>query len=76
VISVLVLSLCSSWFVLCYYFAFSLSLGFVIGFLVGRGFGQVKVCALVVRELRGAFLPCAGSLVGQSLLIRGREQVL
>jgi len=43
---------------------------------VGRGFGQVKVCALVVRELRGAFLPCAGSLVGQSLLIRGREQVL
>jgi len=49
-------------------------LDFGIGFLVGRGFGQVKVFALVVRELRGAFLTCVGSLVGRSLLIRGRDQ--
>jgi len=33
------------------------------------------VSALVVRELRGAFLTCVGSLAGQSLLIRGWEQV-
>ena len=72
----LVLSLCSSWFVSCYYFACSLSLDFGIGLLVGRGFGQVKVFALVVRELRGAFLTCVGSLVGRSLLIRSQEQVL
>jgi len=57
-----------------YYSAFSLSLDFGIGFLVGRVFGQVRVSALVVRELRGAFLSCVGSLVGRSLLIRGREQ--
>ncbi|AET04591.1 transmembrane protein, putative [Medicago truncatula] len=43
--------------------------------LVGRVFGQVKVFALVVRELRGAFLTYVGSLVGQSLLIQGQEQV-
>jgi len=42
---------------------------------VGRDFGQVYVFALVVRELRGAFLTFVGSLVGGSLLIRGREQV-
>jgi len=29
-----------------------------------RVFGQVKVSALVVRELKGAFLTCVGSLVG------------
>jgi len=56
-------------------FRLSLSLDFGIGFLVGRGFEQVKVFALVVRELRGAFLTCVGSLVGRSPLIRGREQV-
>lgn len=50
--------LCSSWFALCYCSAFSLSLNFGIGLLVGRGFGQVKVSALVARELRGAFLTC------------------
>jgi len=48
---------------------------FGIGLLVGRIFGQVKVSALVVRELRGAFLTSVKSLVGRSLLIRGREQV-
>ena len=58
-----------------YYYAFSLSLDFGIGFLVGRGFGQVKMSALVVRELRGAFLTCVESLVDRSLLIRGQEQV-
>jgi len=42
---------------------------------VGRVFGQVKVFAMVVRELRGAFLTYVGSLVGRSLLIRGQEQV-
>jgi len=46
---------CSSWFALRYCSAFSLSLDFDIVFLVGRVFGQVKVSALVVRELRGAF---------------------
>jgi len=70
------LSLCSSWFALHYYSTFSLSLDFGIGFLVGRGFGQVKVSALVVCELRGAFLTCVRSLVDRLLLIRGREQVL
>lgn len=30
--------------------------------------------APVVRELRGAFLTCVGSLVGRLPLIRGREQ--
>jgi len=60
----LVLSLCSSWFASCYYVVFSLSLDFGIGLLVGRGFGQVKVSAMVVRELRSAFLTCVGSLVG------------
>jgi len=64
-----------SWFVLRYCSAFSLSLNFGIGFLVGRVFGLVRVFALVVRELRGAFLTCVGSLVGRSLLIRGRKQV-
>jgi len=49
------LSLCSSWFALRYYSTFSLSLDFGIGFLVGKGFGQVKVSALVIRKLRGAF---------------------
>lgn len=34
-----------------------------------------KVSSLVVRELRGVFLTCVGSLVGRLLLIRGREQV-
>jgi len=34
------------------------------------------VSALMVRELRGAFLTGVGSLVGRSLLIRGREQGL
>ncbi|AES72364.1 transmembrane protein, putative [Medicago truncatula] len=48
---------------------------FGIELLVGRVFGQVKVSALVVRELRGAFLTSVWSLVGRSLLIRGREQV-
>jgi hypothetical protein len=67
--------LCSSWFALCYCSAFSLSLDFGIGLLVGRGFGQVKVSALVARELRGAFLTCVRSRVDRSLLIRGREQV-
>jgi len=67
--------LCSSWFALRYCSAFSLSLNFGIGLLVGRVFGHVKVSALVVRELRGAFLTCVGSLVDRSLLIRGREQV-
>jgi len=52
-----------------------MSLVFGIGFLVGRVFGQVKVSALVVRELSGALLTCVGSLVDRSLLIRGREQV-
>jgi len=52
-----------------------LSLDFGIGLLVGRVFGHVKVSALVVCELRSAFLTCVGSLVGRSLLIRGREQV-
>jgi len=42
---------------------------------VGRVSGQVKVLALVVCESRGAFLTCVGSLVGRSLLIRGRKQV-
>jgi hypothetical protein len=56
-------SLCSSWFALRYCSAFSLSLDFGIGLSVGRGFRQVKVSALVVRELRGAFLTCVGSLV-------------
>jgi len=67
--------LCSSWFALRYGSAFSLSLDFGIKLLAGRFFGQVKVSALVVRELRGAFLTCVGILVGRSLLIRGREQV-
>jgi xanthosine utilization system XapX-like protein len=58
-----------------YYSAFSLSLDFGIGLLVGRVFGHVKVSVSVVRELKGAFLTCVGSLVGRSLLIRGREQV-
>jgi len=51
--------------------AFSLSLDFGIGLLVGRVFGHGKVSALVVRESRGAFLTCVESLVGRSLLIRG-----
>jgi len=42
--------------------------------LVGRVFGQVKVSALVVREMRGAFFNSVASLVGRLLLIRGREQ--
>jgi len=67
--------LCSSWFALRYCFDVSLSLDFGFGFLVGRVSGQVTVSALVVRELRGAFLTCVGSLVDRSLLIRGREQV-
>lgn len=58
-----------------YYSTFSLSLDFGIGLLVGRVFGQVRVSALVVRELRGAFLTCVMSLVGRLLLIRGRKQV-
>jgi len=71
---------CFDWFVfelfpLRYCSAFSLSLDFGIRLLVGRVFGQVKVSALVVRELRGAFLTCVGSLVGRSLLIRGRKHV-
>ena len=57
-------------------FCLSLSLVFGIGFLVGRGFGHVKVSAMVVHELRGTFLTCVGSLVGRSPLIRGRKQVL
>ena len=31
------------------------------------------VSALVVRELRGAFMICVGSLVGRSLLFQDRE---
>jgi len=42
-------------------------LDFGIGLLVGRVFGQVKVSALVVRELMGAILTCVGSLVDRSL---------
>jgi len=33
------------------------------------------VSALAVRELRGAYLTCIGSLVDRLLLIRGQEQV-
>ena len=54
---------------------FSLSLESDIWLLVGQVFGQVKVSALVVRELRGALMTYVGSLVGRSLLIRGRELV-
>jgi len=56
-------------------FRLSLSLDFGTGLLVGRVFEQVKVSIPVVRELRGVFLTCVGSLVGRSLLIRGRKQV-
>jgi len=54
---------------------FSLSLESDIWLLVGQVFGQVKVSALVVRELRGALMTYVGSLMGRSLLIRGRELV-
>lgn len=57
-------------------FHLSLSLEFGIRLLVGRVFGQVKVSALMVRELRGALLNCVRSLVDRSLLIRGRELFL
>jgi hypothetical protein len=42
---------------------------FGIWIMVGRVFGQVKVSALVVHELRGALMICVGSLVDRSLLI-------
>jgi len=56
-------------------FRLSSVFGFWHRVLVGRVFGHGKVSALVVCELRGAFLTCVGSLVGRSLLIRGREKV-
>jgi len=49
--------LCSSWFTLRYCSAFSLSLNFDIGLLVGRVFGQVKVSAMVVYSINDVFGP-------------------
>jgi hypothetical protein len=67
--------LCSSWFHLRCCSTFSLSCEFGIWIMVGQVFVQVKVSVLVIRELRGALMICVGSLVGRSLLIRGRELV-
>ena len=52
-----------------------LSYEFGIWIIVARVFAYVKVSALVVRKLRGAFMICVGSLVRRSLLIRDREPV-